>query len=97
MIKRESEKTLKAVIEELLYAYGWKDHIDGVKLLEGWEKVVGRIIAKHTSDLVIRKGVLYVTLDSSVIRSELHQERTKVVKDLNKKLGRVLIKEMILF
>ncbi len=97
MIKRETDQPLKTVIEELLLMYGWKDHIDGVKLMEGWEKVVGRIISKHTSDMVIRKGVLYVTLDSSVVRSELHQMRSQVVKDLNKKLGRQLIKELVLF
>jgi predicted nucleic acid-binding Zn ribbon protein len=97
MIKRETDRPLKNVIEELLNAYGWKDHIDSVKLMEGWEKVVGRIIAKHTTDMEVKNGVMYVTLDSSVVRSELHQERTRVVKELNKKIGRQLIRELILF
>ncbi|OFY47936.1 MAG: hypothetical protein A2W85_10975 [Bacteroidetes bacterium GWF2_41_31] len=97
MINKETDKPLKAVIEELLRIYGWKDHIDAVRLMEGWEKAVGKIVAKHTSKLEVRNGILYATFDSSVIRSEVHLVRTRLVKELNKRLGRDLIHELVLF
>ncbi|MBU2555815.1 MAG: DUF721 domain-containing protein [Bacteroidetes bacterium] len=97
MIRKETDKPLKAIIEELLYLYGWRDHLDAVKLTEGWEKVVGRIVAKHTTKLEVKTGVLYVTLDSSVMRNEVHMIRKRIAEELNKKLGRNLIKEIILF
>ncbi len=97
MIRKETDKPLKAIIEELLLLYGWKDHLDSVKLMEGWEKVVGRVISKHTTKLEVRNGVLYATLDSSVMRNEVHMVRKRIADELNHKLGRKLIKEIILF
>jgi predicted nucleic acid-binding Zn ribbon protein len=96
MIKRENDFTLKEVIERLLKVYSWDMQLDEAKLKDSWEKVVGGIIGKHTVNLYIKNRILYVSLDSSVIRSELLLSRSKIVKMLNDEVGKKVIDDMVL-
>jgi predicted nucleic acid-binding Zn ribbon protein len=96
MIKRENDFTLKEVIERLLKVYSWDTHLDEAKLKDSWEKVVGGIIGKHTVNLYIKNRILYVNLDSSVIRSELLISRSKIVQLLNDEVGKKVIDDMVL-
>lgn len=95
-MKRNTDFTLKEVIDELLKTYRWGNKLDEVRLVESWEKVVGGIIGRHTKNMVVRNKVLYVKLDSSVLRSELHMAKTKIIASLNKEVGKEVIKEIVL-
>lgn len=95
-MQNNNEHSLKDVIERLLKAYKWEDKLDSVKLVESWSKVVGGMIARHTTNLYVKNRVLYVSLDSSVLRNELHMARTKLVKMINDELGKKVIDEVVL-
>lgn len=95
-MKRNTDFTLKEVIDELLKTYRWGNKLDEVRLVESWEKVVGGIIGKHTTNMVVKNKVLYVKLDSSVLRSELHMAKSKVIASLNKEVGKVVIEDIVL-
>ena len=95
-MKRESEFTLKEVINQLLNAYRWGNKLDEVKIVESWEKVVGGIIGRHTVNMSVRNKILYVKLDSSVLRSELHMAKSKIVQSLNKEVGKDVIDDIVL-
>jgi len=60
-----------------------------------WEKVVGGIFAKHTTNLYVKNKKLFVFLDSSALRNELHMERTEIIKKLNSEIGKKVINEII--
>jgi predicted nucleic acid-binding Zn ribbon protein len=96
MIKRDNDFTLKEVIERLRKVYNWDTSLDEANLKNSWEKVVGGIIGKHTLNLSVKNWVLYVNLDSSVIRSELQMSRSKIVKLLNDEVGKNVIDDMVL-
>lgn len=95
-MKRNTDFTLKEVIDELLKTYRWGNKLDEVRLVESWEKVVGGIIGKHTTNMVVKNKVLYVKLDSSVLRSELHMAKSKVIASLNKEVGKEVIEDIVL-
>ncbi len=95
MIKRENDYTLKEVIEQLLKAYQWDNRLDEVRLKDSWEKVVGGIIGKHTTGMVIRNRILYVTLDAPALRNDLMMSRSKIVKMLNDEAGKEVIKDIV--
>jgi len=90
------DHSLKELIEELINSYQWRDKLDAVDVNTSWENVVGKIFAKHTTHLYVKKKVLYVSLDSSALRSELHMARTKIRDLINKDLGKKVIDEIVL-
>ena len=94
-MKDNNESSLKEVLEKLFDAYGWTEKMDGVRIINSWEKVVGKIFAKHTTNLNVKNKKLYVKLDSSVLRSDLYMERSQIVKKLNDEIGKKVIEEII--
>ncbi|MCK4638731.1 MAG: DUF721 domain-containing protein [Bacteroidales bacterium] len=94
-MKKSNDQTLKEVINELLEAYKLGDKLKEVRLIDSWEKVVGKLINKHTKNLYIKKKVLFVKLDSAALRNELSYARQKIIKALNKEAKEEVIDDIV--
>ncbi|SVA61611.1 uncharacterized protein METZ01_LOCUS114465 [marine metagenome] len=53
-------------------------------------------VANYTTDINLKNGTLYIKLKSSVLREELSYGKEKIVKLLNEKLKKDLIKKIVL-
>lgn len=95
-MKDNHDHSLKDVFKELVKSYKWEDKLDEVKLVNSWETIVGKMIADHTTHMTVKKKVLYIKLDSSVIRNELMMARSKIVEAINKEMGADVINELVL-
>lgn len=82
-----------------------KDYITemnlGAKLSEAgvinsWEETVGKAISSRTTKIYIKDHILYVHLNSSVVRNELLMLREAIRENLNKKAGSEVIKDIVL-
>lgn len=87
---------LKAAIEEFLESYRLNDKLNETRVIQAWEKVVGEMVARNTSQLHIRKKVLFVKVNSAALRNELLYARQKLVQALNKEAGANVIDEIVL-
>ena len=96
MTESKHDHTIKEVFEELIKAYRWEGDLDVVRLENSWEQIVGRIIAGHTTRLTVKNRILYINVDSSVIRSELMIARSKIVEAINKEMGGKMIDDIVL-
>ena len=94
-MNKSNDHTLKEVLNEMLKEYRLSDKLMELKLVESWPKIVGKIIAKHTTGIYLRNKRLYVTLDNAAIREELLYAKTKLLKSLNKIAGGNLIEEIV--
>ena len=70
-------------------------YLDEVSIIKGWESVVGPFIAQYTKDLFIKEGVLFVSLNSDSLRSELSYSKTVLMKNLNKLAGREVLTDIV--
>jgi len=95
-LKTNHDYNLKELIERLISSYRWEDKLDAINVNASWENVVGSIFAKHTTRLYVKNKILYVRLDSSALRNELHMERSKIKDMINKDLGKKVIEEIVL-
>ncbi|MCK9291906.1 MAG: DUF721 domain-containing protein [Bacteroidales bacterium] len=91
-----NEISIGKAIEELLRQYKLDEKIDGIRIINAWEKVVGKLIVRHTTDLFVKNKILYVHLDSDVIRNELSYARKKLINDLNQEAGKEIINEIVI-
>ena len=62
----------------------------------GWEGIVGKTVAKHTTQINYLNGLLYVSIDSPVVRNELSYAKDDIVQKVNHFCGQKLVKELIL-
>jgi predicted nucleic acid-binding Zn ribbon protein len=92
MSKRKSnEQTLGAAIEHFLGSKKLIQRYREIGLLRDWESVMGPAIAKHTTEINIRNKILYVRLDSAVLKQELSMAREQLVRKLNEESGHDII------
>jgi predicted nucleic acid-binding Zn ribbon protein len=96
MIKKPNEVFLGEAIRELVDLYNLKGKLGEASILAAWEKIVGTMFARHTSNLYIKRRKLYVVIDSAAIRNELSYARSKLVKLLNEEAGENVIDEVVL-
>ena len=57
---------------------------------------MGNSVSKVTKSVYFRNGVVFVTLNSSIIRNELIMHRDKIVRGLNEKIGNAIVKDVVL-
>lgn len=94
MSKRGELKNLSKIIEDVFSQKHFRIGIDNIKVQEAWVKTMGNNIQKYTYKVYYKKGILYVKLKSSVLKEELTFEKVKIIKIINKELGKEYIKDM---
>ena len=90
-----NEQSLKQVINELLSAYKLDKKLYQIKLINSWETVMGKAIAKHTTEIFIQKKTLFVKLDSAALKQELSYSKTKLIQILNEEAKHEVIDEIL--
>lgn len=92
---QDNNQKLENVIRELIEAYGLKPKLSEARLIESWEDIVGKMIAKHTKDLYIKNRKLFIRIDSPALKTELIYSRNKLKDSLNEAAGGDVIGEIV--
>jgi predicted nucleic acid-binding Zn ribbon protein len=80
----------------------WKDHPELYhKMLEAriqrlWGELFGPSIASYTTNVYVKNRVLYVSMTSSVVRSEMLSMRKRLVVALNEHAGSDVIDDVMI-
>jgi len=77
-----------------------EEKIDGklaeLEAVNIWESLIGKQIARATSSIYIKDGVLYVHLKSSIVRNELFMMRDEIIQAMNQRMGQRVVKAIVL-
>ena len=66
------------------------------KLPDTWREIVGNRAADVTTELRLEKHILYVRIQSSVLRSELFYQREALKEEINRRSGVRLVNAVII-
>ena len=92
----EDGYTLAELINEFYRRHNRENSLDEMKIIESWKSVVGGVIAAHTLDLRITKGILYVKVDADSLRNELMYSKSILLRNINRTTGTNLLKDIVL-
>lgn len=90
-----NERSLGHAIGDFLKSSRLSKKLAEQRVVDGWEKIVGPMIAKHTSEVRIAENKLYLKVDSAPLRQELFYSREKIMKMLNEEAGEEIVKEIV--
>lgn len=93
---KSNEQKLSDAIGDFLKVSSLGTKLSEHKLVAAWEKVMGKIIAKHTREIRIYKKKLYLQIDSAPLKQELFYSRDKLLKRLNEEAGTEVIEEIVI-
>jgi predicted nucleic acid-binding Zn ribbon protein len=94
-MKINSDRPISEVLKELIETYHLEGKLNEMKVVHSWENVVGEMIARHTKDVYIRNGKLFVKVDSPALKNELTYNTTTILERLNTVAGSKVISEIV--
>ncbi|MCW5908508.1 MAG: DUF721 domain-containing protein [Chitinophagales bacterium] len=95
-MRTKNNVTLKEALEAMVKESKLKNGIDEVRVQEQWFKLMGAPIAKYTQQISLRKGKLYVKVESAPLKQELSYSREKIKTLFNRELGEEVIREVVI-
>ena len=94
-MKRRNEQSLAEAIGGLIEGAGMRERLDEAAFTAAWSEVVGAMIARHTTSLRLRKGILTLHVDSAPLRQEMVYMRGEILARLNERAGHEAVKEVV--
>ena len=86
---------IKDAFKEYLETFRIKDKFSEARIMNEWERIMGKPIANRTSKIKLYKGKMKVYVSSAPLKNELNMSRSKVLEILQKEYGEDLIQEVV--
>ena len=95
-MRRSKTISLAEALQDYIKELNLETRLKETRAVESWESIVGKAIASRTSKVYIKEGILYVYLNSSIVRNELSMIREAIRERVNKEAGSEIIREIVL-
>lgn len=96
MFRREV-KSLADVLQKLLREEGLEVPLQQKRIVDSWETVTGRGVARYTTEKFIKNQTLFVKITNPALRQDLSMMRSQLVKRLNEQVGSFVISDIKIF
>ena len=95
-MKKQSSRKLGDLLREYFNDMGRNQGLLGARVVRCWDEKMDQNIVKATSSRFFKDGILYVNIQSSIVRSTLYNRRRQLMYILNSNLGGDFIKNIVL-
>lgn len=85
---------ISEIIKRVAEKGGWENYFICARLKKKWDKITGINIAQHSKPLKIVFNKLFVAVDQPIWASQLNLVKSKLIEELNKFIGKDLIKDI---
>ena len=87
--------TLSSLIRKILRNPKLSERLDKLDVLEVWNDIIGPNLQKYVTDSKVYKQKLHVKLKSSSLRNEFSYKKTEIINQINSRLGKKIIVDII--
>jgi predicted nucleic acid-binding Zn ribbon protein len=95
-MKKQNDLTLQDAMKSMLREYRLETQVNETRVKMLWEQLMGKTIATYTSNISVRKNVLYLTILSAPLKQELSYAKEKIRSRINEEVGEEYIKEVVI-
>ena len=88
-------KHLKDILNRLIKEYGWEEEQVFEQISSFWGDLVGEQASANAAVYKFEKGKLFIRAMSSTWRTELMLRQGSIRDDINQRLGKELVKELV--
>ncbi|WP_068596895.1 DUF721 domain-containing protein [Vaginella massiliensis] len=95
--KRSNEQTFSQALEHYIHQIGKQDLLLEVKAEMAWKKLMGSFFDRFTEKIEVRKGVLYIKMNSPAMRNELMYGKAKILENINEELNQEYLTDVKIY
>lgn len=85
---------IQTAIQNFLRRSGLNSGVEQQKALKLWGEIVGDSISKNTEPVSVKNGTMVIKTTNPVWKQELQIQKTEIIKKLNYRLKKNIIKEI---
>lgn len=89
-----NETSLGDAIAKILKAYRLDGKLREIDVLSKWDELMGRAVSLRTRNIYIKNRILYLEIDSSVMRDELLNGKSIIIQRINREAGFEMIRDV---
>ncbi len=93
-MNRGSSMSIGDVLSQCLCGTELEKSLLETRVVEQWPQVMGDTIARLTSKIEVKDGVLYVHIRSAALKSQLFECRFDLVRKLNEAVGGSVLRDV---
>lgn len=94
-MKRTEARSIGQIINDVLRKENLDVALDEHRACALWPQIVGDGINRYTIKRYVKDGVMTVHLSSASLANELMLNRERIIANINKAIGRDIIREII--
>jgi predicted nucleic acid-binding Zn ribbon protein len=95
-MRRSKTISLAEALKDYISEMKMGEKLSEAGVINSWDEVVGKAISSHTTKIYIKDHILYIHLNSSVVRNELLMLREVLKEKLNQKSGSEVVRDIVL-
>jgi predicted nucleic acid-binding Zn ribbon protein len=95
-MRRTQTRAIGEILEEFFKRPYVARKIAEGKLPEFWREIVGEYIVSLTNEERLERGILHVSVSSSVVRNDLFFKRDQLMQLINQRAGMQLVNAVII-
>ena len=95
-MRGNNNQKVRDIIRKLMKNPRLSKELDKLDAIEAWEEIIGMTLCKYITEQKIYKGILYVKLKSAVVRNELSYKKSIFISEINQKIKKELITDIVL-
>jgi len=94
-MRTSNTQKLGDVIQDYLKALRLRGRVKEFELIRHWEEMLGPVISSKISRIYIKDRILFVQVQSAVLRNELFMQQEQIIRNLNEKSGQRIIDRIV--
>ncbi len=94
-MRRSNTQSLSDVLQDYIKELRIEKKLKEVSIIQSWENLLGKTVARYTRNLKIVNNILYVEISSSVVKNELIMMREEICRRLNENVGEEIIERVV--
>lgn len=93
-MKRIDPESIGDVLRLTLQESQMTGRLDECRAVALWPELMGSAIAGRTAHPTVSLGIMTVYVDSAVLRQELNMNRSRIIRMINDRLGKEVVREL---
>lgn len=94
-MRRNGVNSLENILKKIFNKPKIKKKLEEIEVLNQIEEILGNNLKIYISNKYIKNGILYIYLSSSVLRNELSFQKEGIIDNINNKLSKKVIKDIV--
>ena len=95
-MRGDNNRKVGDIIRKLMKNPKLENKLDNLDAIDAWEEIIGAPLCRYITSQRVYKGILYAKFKSSVARNELSYKKSEFINQINKKIGKNLITDIVL-